>query len=436
MKFAKKSYTMNILRLLFLILLAVGIHFVFSYFRKSTESIIKETSAQVIGTVSDYYLEALEETECQEEIYKDFQNLINSSVEGKIYEAVDSMRMEIIQKVYLLSFSILIYFVIVLVMFFRIQRKSMAVEQDVENYELTNEQNSSCMFDYNLRTGKIKFTGSYKSVFGNIQNPINVKEFRKLYANIHEEDRSALSDMGERLRDSSYSAEVRFRCLDGEFRWFKISGVTKKDQENKPERFIGSFTDVHEQMMHEDELKKIAETDLLSGLLNKSFYQKKVSDFLISAPEGSRGAFFIIDLDNFKTTNDTLGHAMGDIAIRDTAQKITLIFSQKDFMGRIGGDEFCVYLRMDDVSEIMAAKIIMEKAATLNESLQEYFNNEKDSVQISASVGIALYPQHGKDFASLFRCADAALYYVKKNGKNGNVIYTEKMKNGDERFYE
>ena len=145
---------------------------------------------------------------------------------------------------------------------------------------------------------------------------------------------------------------------------------------------------------------------------------------------------FVIDLDNFKKTNDTLGHSMGDIAIRDASQKISLIFSQKDIIGRIGGDEFCVFMRLDNVNENVAAKIIMDKAASLNDSLQEYYNNDVSSVKVSASVGIALWPQHAATFNELFRCADAALYYVKRHGKDGNVIYSEKMKNGEEVTYD
>lgn len=335
---------------------------------------------------------------------------------------------EIYKTFILLKLSIITSFLIIFIMIVIIQKQSIDAIWKVQTFEMANEQNSSCVFEFDIKTRKIKFSGNYKALFGDIKNPIDIVSFRDTYKNIHEEDKSAMSDLSDCIGKGDFSAEIRYRCPDQEFRWFKITGKTKYDENNLPYSFVGNFSDVNAQVLHENELIHIAETDLLSGLLNKSFYQKKVTELLSTLPEGARGAFFIIDLDNFKTTNDTLGHSMGDIAIRDASQKITMIFSQKDILGRIGGDEFCVYLRMDNVTESVAAKIIMEKAASLNENLQEYYNNEKNAVQISASVGISLYPQHGRDFNTLYSCADAALYYVKKNGKNGNVIYTSKMK--------
>lgn len=390
----------------------------FKYFKTAVENDIAGTEDNLLETVGDRPLD----------------ELLSDMGDRPLKKFGDSITYEFLKlkKIIEKDFHILCAIIsgLLLVVFFMllfVQKHSTDVAKETEALELANEQNRSCVFDYDIKNRKIKFSGNYKPLFGDIKNPIDVVDFRKTYINIHEEDRSAMADLSDCVGKGDFKAEIRYKCPDGEYRWFRITGMTKKDREDNPFSFVGNFTDVNAQVLHENELIKIAETDLLSGLLNKSFYQKKVTDLFSTLPECSRGAFFIIDLDNFKATNDTLGHSMGDIAIRDAAQKIAMIFSQKDILGRIGGDEFCAYLRMDNVSEDVAAKIIMEKAASLNETLLEYYNNEKDAVQISASVGISLYPQHGSDFVTLFKCADAALYYVKRNGKNGNVIYTTKM---------
>jgi len=443
MRVIKKA---NVIRVILFLILVLCVHVSFVNFKRAANNAISEASKQITETVSEFYSNALENTDCPEEIFNEIQSIVDSATEGQIRENIVYLKRHVYQSAYILLCVIVVVFVIIFIMMLQLQRESLQVAKDMEKFTIANEQISSCVFDYDLQNRKITFSENYESLFGKIKNPIDVKEFRKVYVNIHEEDRSAMINLKERfegseINDEKFSTEIRFKCPGEDYKWYRISGATTFEKSGagkngKPTHFIGNFTDVNAQVNHEKELRHIAETDMLSGLLNKSFFQKKVTEFLENATESARGAFFIIDLDNFKTTNDTLGHVMGDIAIRDTAQKISLIFTHKDILGRIGGDEFCVYLRMDNVSEDVAAKIIMEKAASLNETLQEYYNNEKDSVQISASVGIALYPQHGTDFQTLFRCADAALYYVKKNGKNGNVIYTSKMKNGDERFYE
>lgn len=340
---------------------------------------------------------------------------------------------------YIITAILIVVFLFLILLFFKLEKEFKDVRNDVEKYKIASEQNQSCIFEYDLVNRKIKFSGNYEYVLGKIKNPIDLMELRKLYVNIHEDDRNVMTHMDDFFEEKQekFISEIRFRCYDGEFRWFKLTGTSVVDEKSKKiVKFVGNFTNVNSQRIHEQELLHIAETDMLSGLLNKTFFQKNVTDFLSRSDSNFCGAFFIIDLDNFKTTNDTLGHAMGDIAIRDTSQKISLIFSQKDIIGRIGGDEFCVFMCLENVNQNMFAKIIMEKAASLNENLQEYYYNDISSVRISASVGIALWPEQGKDFNELYRHADAALYHVKQHGKDGNAIFSKSMENGDKSFYE
>ncbi len=179
----------------------------------------------------------------------------------------------------------------------------------------------------------------------------------------------------------------------------------------------------------------MAMTDLLSGLLNKISFEKNVSNFINQKGSSSICAMFIIDLDNFKQVNDKLGHTFGDQAICDTANKITLVFSEKDFIGRIGGDEFCVFLCLKDTVKD-ALSIIEQKANTMREILVEYYTNGKDSVAITPSIGISIYPEQANNFKDLFKKADAALYTVKNSGKNNYLFYNSEMKNKGESVYE
>lgn len=144
---------------------------------------------------------------------------------------------------------------------------------------------------------------------------------------------------------------------------------------------------------------------------------------------GKLCAFIIVDLDNFKSINDYLGHMTGDMAIRDAAKKLSLVFSEKDYIGRFGGDEFCVLMRFSEYfTKDSVIKVLKEKGESLCNILQEDYFNEDSTVCVSASIGMAVYPYDGLSYEELFACADSALYDVKKSGKNAFKIYDGKRK--------
>lgn len=130
-------------------------------------------------------------------------------------------------------------------------------------------------------------------------------------------------------------------------------------------------------------------------------------------------AFFLIDIDNFKNVNDTLGHAKGDEVIHEISQRIISLFRSDDILGRIGGDEFVVFMKHTpkDVAE--------RKAILLCEALRMELSNTKECVLVSATIGIALSPTDGLDFITLYQHGDEALYRIKNEGKNNYGFYGE-----------
>lgn len=133
----------------------------------------------------------------------------------------------------------------------------------------------------------------------------------------------------------------------------------------------------------------------------------------------------MIDLDNFKAVNDTLGHVFGDKVLVDTAARLSRVFSEKDIIGRIGGDEFCAFLNLSTFNDMESARrIIIQKAESLKKSMHETYSGAGNKeVTVSTSIGIALYPQDGSDYMTLYNNADSALYESKKHGKNTYTIY-------------
>ena len=166
-------------------------------------------------------------------------------------------------------------------------------------------------------------------------------------------------------------------------------------------------------------LKKAAETDPMTGLLNKSSVQAEIDN----ASRQSKGALMMIDLDSFKPVNDIYGHDMGDRILIRFAEIICSAIRGSDIAGRMGGDEFVIYCK-NVTDEIVVA----EKSAYINDNLIESayeLMGDDMSIPLGASIGCAFAPADGEDFLSLFKKADKALYSVKQNGKHGYAVYHE-----------
>ncbi len=158
-------------------------------------------------------------------------------------------------------------------------------------------------------------------------------------------------------------------------------------------------------------LRKKAETDSLTGAYNKAAFAIKVDKML---QNNDQGALYMFDLDNFKGVNDNMGHALGDEVLRDVYEKAVTIFRPTDMISRAGGDEFLVFLPGN-----MSKEIIEKKAIQICDALNKtYHGVDGISIEVSCSVGISVAPRDGKDFETLFKLADEAMYQSKKTGKN------------------
>ena len=175
--------------------------------------------------------------------------------------------------------------------------------------------------------------------------------------------------------------------------------------------------------LRNNETKKVledkADTDLLTGLTNKLATERKIKDYMAQNPN-SQSMLFILDVDNFKKINDTMGHAFGDEVLRSLGQQITAIFRATDVVGRVGGDEFMIFLKgvSDDDS-------IRKEAKKVENFFRNFQAGEYVKYAATASIGVAIFPQEGSDFESLYKAADQGLYKAKKRGKNQLAFYRD-----------
>lgn len=168
------------------------------------------------------------------------------------------------------------------------------------------------------------------------------------------------------------------------------------------------------------ELEEKAEIDALTTLYNKAATEKYIRDYLENEGKNARSLLFIVDVDNFKTINDTKGHAFGDIVLSTIGKRIGSEFRATDIIGRIGGDEFLVFLK-----HIPNHEIEVKEAEKIVNFFRELEPGDYVKTKVTASIGGAVYPEDGEDFETLFKAADEAVYKTKKRGRNGYSFFRE-----------
>ena len=196
------------------------------------------------------------------------------------------------------------------------------------------------------------------------------------------------------------------------------------DEQGRISGIIALINNVTDHQLLKLELEKRAKTDTLTGLLNKSAAQELVQMMAANyQKESDRCALLMIDVDLFKRVNDTFGHAAGDRVLAEFGRIINNSCRSMDVAGRIGGDEFMVFMR-----NIEAPENAIHLAQRLQTQVARAFLGDELEDYVTLSIGIALYPEHGNRFNSLFRAADAALYYVKNHGRAGFRVYSDELK--------
>jgi len=171
--------------------------------------------------------------------------------------------------------------------------------------------------------------------------------------------------------------------------------------------------------------------DRLTGLPNRFYFIRKLEEAIRHAQRnGTEGALFFIDLDNFKTINDTLGHEAGDNVLKEAAQRLQKVLRTSDFLARFGGDEFLLL-----VEPYKNRKALMYLAKRIIKAFDEPFVVNKVAYHIGTSIGIAIFPKDGTTTETLIKNADNAMYLAKKEGKHGFRYYTDAIDHAIKRHY-
>ncbi|WP_410499874.1 diguanylate cyclase domain-containing protein [Chitinibacter sp. S2-10] len=222
------------------------------------------------------------------------------------------------------------------------------------------------------------------------------------------------------LASGSWSGEIWNRRKNGTIYPAMMNISTIYGDDHQILRRIAIFTDITDKKRAEEQIYHLAHHDLLTNLPNRVLYTDRLSLALSAAHRNrTRLALLYIDLDKFKPVNDTLGHAIGDLLLKQVAQRLLDCVRESDTIARIGGDEFVAILPA--VQSTADAHNIGEK---IRAALEQPFIIDEHVLQISASIGGALYPDHGSNETQLIQHADNAMYQAKARGRNTVCIET------------
>ncbi len=241
-----------------------------------------------------------------------------------------------------------------------------------------------------------------------------------LLERVHPDDRAMRQTFAQQIKmHGSYTSEFRYILPNGRTLWFG-----SRAEMTSPNTVVGVTFDITDRKAAEKEVWRAANHDSLTGLPNRVLFHSRLEKELESAWKAKTGvSLLLIDLDDFKDVNDTLGHDAGDALLKETARRLSALVEDCGTVARLGGDEFAVLMAqpftLDDATQL---------AERITAKLREPFAYKRRTVASRASIGVAAFPQHHCEPAELMKSADIALYRAKAQGRNRVLTYSPVMR--------
>ena len=289
-----------------------------------------------------------------------------------------------------------------------------------EAQRLARMASFECHFD----TDEMLWTPGAEQVIG-LPEALLPRSFRGHVSLLHADDREALEEAYWTLVSEQRPYEIEYRLLtgDGKVHWIRERGYYLSAEGSLPSRLCGLVFDISATKEAHDRIHYLAWHDTLTGLANREQLQEVLHQRLdVARAAGQQMALLFVDLDRFKTINDSLGHQVGDELLQTCAQRLRDAVRGSDVVGRLGGDEFVLVLTgvesSDSVARI-AIKLLHRIAAPMKIQGRE--------LHVTASLGISVYPQDGTTASELMRHADAAMYHAKSKGRNTHSFFSAEL---------
>ncbi len=296
------------------------------------------------------------------------------------------------------------------------KKVEMREKNTFERYRYLFEISENILYEYNWNTSKLRTTKQFFKKFGYPLPKERADYYPVDVDMIHPDDMDLFYSMQAKLQSGGNSTEalLRIKQVNGAWIWCQLRQAAWVDMADNATKAIGEIKNVDEETRNLQKLREDVQRDAFTGLYNKTASTELIKRE-ISQSNTERGVLCIIDVDNFKQVNDNLGHAVGDIVIKNLATGLAKIFRSDDIVGRMGGDEYIVYIK-----HMPNLGVLLVKLDKVLEFFRQKLEGEGVEVNISCSIGIALFPSDADNYDDLYIRADKALYRSKK--KKG--IYT------------
>ena len=291
-----------------------------------------------------------------------------------------------------------------------------SLDFETKKYGLLAEFSDTALFEYDRRKDILEFTNNARRILMLDELRISHVMGKKTRTDLFlQEDRKVMEDM-LRSRTGSWEdniqyAELRLKSISGEYHWFGCHYKTITSDTGTVVKVVGKLADISRQRSREQELREQAMRDVLTGIYNKA--GERLIDRMVK--EKGQGLFLMLDLNDFKSINDTMGHAAGDAILTELGRVLKGTCRENDIVARIGGDEFVMFL--PGVFDRQTGK---RKIGEIQESLRTVRISTWGIRGIKASIGAALCPEDGMDYGTLYKAADEAMYQAKEQSKNRN----------------
>lgn len=304
------------------------------------------------------------------------------------------------------------------------------LEREREKYRIVSELSGDIVFSYDMGTDVLEFSEKYHTVFGRDTRVPGARERLAETDLILDEDRSLIEARLGGLTPQYPRCRLELRLLTGAagYEWFEayVHALWDADAGYECAGYIGKLVNIHERKAEASLLREQAHTDALTRLNNRPHTEERIAAALRSGAD-SHSALLFLDIDDFKSINDRFGHLVGDKVLRCLAGEIRRRVRESDVVGRVGGDEFIVFLR-NVTSEADVARKAGELCRMNGAALCSDIPAEAG--EISCSVGIAMNPEDGIEYEDLLAHADHALYQAKARGKRCYAFYGRPVEGG------
>jgi diguanylate cyclase (GGDEF)-like protein/PAS domain S-box-containing protein len=299
-----------------------------------------------------------------------------------------------------------------------------ALRESESHLRLAMDAAQMGMWYWECETDRFTYSDGLSVLFGRGPDAPLV-DYRELHRRLHPEDQDLFDATVRHAIKQGTDVQIDYRVVwpDGSIHWVANRAQVHRGPDGRAVRLVGVAMDISDRKIAEQRIAHMAHHDALTGLPNRVLLRDRIQQAIAHAHRnGTQLAVLFIDLDRFKTINDSLGHQLGDRLLQSVASRILVCVREGDTVSRVGGDEFVIV-----IPAIESAADASSVASKILEVLAAAFHLHGNDLHIAASIGISLYPGDGADAETLMRNADTAMYHAKDSGRANFQFFTQHM---------